>query len=238
MSGFFYFYQVQADLIIGKLEEHYNADNVKGMQRFGIQTNKAFGIKLPVLRQLAKPYKNNHQLALELWETGFHEARLFAIFIDDPKKLTVTQMEDWMHDFNSWDIVDQACSQLFRKHSDAWNKINDWAHLEPEFERRTAFSLLAMLAVHDKKADNNKFILFFPLIEQYAFDNRNFVKKAINWALRQIGKRNENLRLQCIDLCERLLQQPFSSAKWIARDALREFNKPEIIERISNRKSI
>jgi 3-methyladenine DNA glycosylase AlkD len=208
--------------IIAEFEKHRNDTNIEGMARFGIDSSNAFGIKLPILRAIAKPYKKNHTLALELWKTGYHEARLMAIFIDDPKLLTVEQMESWMKDFNSWDIVDQACSHLFCKHPEAYDKVIEWAQLEPEYERRTAFALLAMLAVHDKKAPDEKFLNLFPIIELYTFDNRNFVRKAVNWALRQIGKRNELLNLAAIACAKRIKEQNSKAGNWIANDALRE----------------
>lgn len=221
--------------ILAEFEKHRNAKNIEGMARFGINASHAFGIKLPVLRAIAKPYRKNHTLALELWQTGYHEARLMAIFIDDPKLLTVKQMESWIKDFNSWDIVDQACSHLFSKHPEAYDKVKEWAQLEPEYERRTAFSLIAMLAVHDKKAPNEKFLALFPIIEQYAFDNRNFVRKAVNWALRQIGKRHAILNLAAIACAKRIKEQNNKSGNWIANDALRELTSDAVQIRVSLR---
>ena len=218
--------------LLAEFEKHRNTANREGMARFGIDSSNAFGIKLPVLRAIAKPYRKNHNLAQELWKTGYHEARLMAIFIDDPKLVTVEQMESWMKDFNSWDIVDQACSHLFSKHPEAYKKVIDWAKLEPEYERRTAFSLLAMLAVHDKKAPDEKFIPLLNVIEQYAFDERNFVKKAVNWALRQIGKRNETLNLAAITCAKRIKEQNSKSGNWIANEALRELTGDAVRSRL------
>jgi len=147
-----------AATILVEFIKHRNVANIEGMARFGIDSSDALGIKLPVLRAIAKPYRKNNTLALELWKTGYQEALLMAIFIDDPKLLTVEQMETWMKDFDSWDTVDQACSALFSKHPLAYHKVIEWAALEPEYERRTAFSLLDMLAVHDKKAPDEKFL--------------------------------------------------------------------------------
>lgn len=218
--------------ILAEFEKHRNVANIEGMARFGIDSSHAFGIKLPVLRAIAKPYRKKHTLALELWQTGYHEARLMAIFIADPKLVTVELMETWMKDFNSWDIVDQACSHLFSKHPEAYDKVIEWTQLEPEYERRTAFSLLAMLAVHDKKAPDQKFLALLPIIEQYAFDERNFVKKAVNWALRQIGKRNEVLNLASIACAKRIKEQNSKSGNWIANDALRELISDAVQSRV------
>lgn len=218
--------------IIAEFDKHRNAANIEGMAKFGIESSNAFGIKLPILRAIAKPHRKNHTLALELWQTGYHEARLMSIFIDDPKLLTVEQMEDWMKDFNSWDIVDQACSHLFSKHPLAYDKVIEWAQLEPEYERRTAFSLIAMLAVHDKKAPNEKFISLLPIIEKYSSDNRNFVRKAVNWALRQIGKRNEILNLAAIACAKKIKEQNTKSGNWIANDALRELMSDAVQRRV------
>lgn len=202
------------------------------MARFGINASRAFGIKLPVLREMAKPYRKNHALALELWKTQLHEAKLVAIFIDDPKALTEAQMEAWIKDFDSWDITDQACMGLFTHWPLAYDKVVEWSYRTPEFERRAAFSLLAGLTVHDKKAENEKFIRLLPVIESAATDERNFVKKAVNWALRQIGKRNEVLNLEAIACARRIQQLPSKSARWIAADALRELTGEAVQQRL------
>jgi 3-methyladenine DNA glycosylase AlkD len=222
----------EVSVIIQKFIDHRDERNIAGMARFGINASKAFGIKLPVLRDLAKPYRKNHELALELWKTELHEARLMAIFIDDPKKLTEIQMELWLKDFDSWDITDQACMNLFVTWPHAYEKVVEWSRRIPEFEKRAAFSLLAGLAVHDKKAPDEKFISLFPVIEKASDDNRNFVKKAVNWALRQIGKRNETLNLAAIACARRIQQLPSKSARWIAADALRELQSDAVQQRL------
>ncbi len=218
--------------IIHQFESHADEHNVKGMARFGIDSSRAFGIKLPFLRSIAKPYRKDHMLALRLWESGYHEARLMAIFIEDPKQMEEWQIEKWLSEFYSWDITDQACLNLFVHSPKAYEWVEDWSHREPTFEKRAAFALMAALAVHDKKAENKKFVNMFPVIIHGSDDARNFVKKAVNWALRQIGKRNMELHEKAIETAEIIAKLPYPSARWIASDALREFRKPEIIARI------
>lgn len=222
--------------IISQFEIHKSETNIAGMARFGINSSQAYGIKLPLLRDMCKPYKKNHELALALWETGIHEARLMALFIDDPKKLTEAQMESWLRDFDSWDITDQACMNLFGTSPLAYEKVEEWSKRTPEFEKRAAFALLAGLAVHDKKKPDSAFISLLPVIESAADDERNFVKKAVNWALRQIGKRNENLNIQAILCAGRIQQMPYKSARWIASDALRELKSEAVQQRIANKR--
>jgi 3-methyladenine DNA glycosylase AlkD len=204
------------------LQQHSNTENIKGMGRFGINTEKAFGIKVPVLRQLAKTIGKNHPLALELWQSGFHEARLLAIFIADPKKVDEALMEQWVLDFNSWDICDQCCLNLFEHSPLAFQKASEWAGRDEEFVKRAGFVMMAVLAVHHKKTDDQKFLPFFSYIEKEAGDTRNFVKKAINWALRQLGKKSAFLKEKAIEFGERIMTQNSKSARWIAADALRE----------------
>ncbi len=218
--------------IIEELKKLGDPVNLKGMGRYGINTDKAFGVKIPLLRQMAKTYKNDHSLALKLWETGYHEARLIAIFIDDPKLVTEEQMENWVLDFNSWDICDQACSNLFDKTPFGYKKALEWATRDEEFVKRAGFAMMAMLAVHDKKASDDQMTQFFPFIEKSASDKRNFVKKAVNWALRQIGKRNMALNLEAIVIASRIKEQEAASAKWIATDALKELHREDILERL------
>ena len=213
--------QKEIQSIIKDLESQRNEKNLAGMARFGIETSKAFGIKLPVLRNMAKQYKKDHDLALALWETGYHEARLLAIFIDDPKKVTEQQMESWISDFNSWDICDQATA-LFDKTPYAVPKVFEWAERQPEFEKRAAFAMIAWMAVHLKKETNQFFLDFLPLIENHSCDERNYVKKAVNWALRQIGKRNKELNKLALNSAYAIFKKDCKSAKWIARDAIRE----------------
>jgi len=213
--------------IIAELKKNGSEYNRQGMKRFGINVDKAFGVNVPVMRALAKKIGRNHELALKLWESGYHEARHVATMIADPKLTTKTLMNKWIKDFNSWDIVDGSCSNLFRKTDHACDMIPKWAKSNKEFVRRTAFSMIAYLAVHDKKRSDEEFLQFFPLIKKYSTDERNFVKKSVNWSLRQIGKRSSFLREHAIKLAEEIKTVDSKSARWIANDALRELTNPK-----------
>ncbi len=214
-----------AEEIITLLKSKANPKNVEGMARFGINPKNSLGIFVPELRKLAKEISRSHALAQELWDCGLHEAKLLAGFIDNHKEVTQKQMDDWVSDFDSWDVCDQVCSNLFDKTPFAFDKAHLWAKDEREFVRRAGFAMMAVLAVHDKKATDEKFLEFFPLIKQYSIDERNFVKKAVNWALRQIGKRNSNLLKHARILAQEIQKMPSPSSRWVAGDALREFAK-------------
>jgi len=213
----------KTDLVIDLIKANGNAANLEGMQRFGIRFDKAYGCNIPFLRKLAKQFKKDHSLAKSLWATGIHEARIMAFLIDDPKEVTEPQMERWVRDLNSWDICDGLCSNLFRKTEWAYAKAKEWSGRNEEFVKRAGFVMMAVLAVHDKTADNKTFIEFLDIIEKESRDERNFVKKAVNWALRQIGKRNDVLHKKAIEYASRIELQHSRSAKWIAKDAIREF---------------
>jgi 3-methyladenine DNA glycosylase AlkD len=210
---------------ISLLKEKSNPTYLKGMARFGIDSSKAIGVKLPDIRKLAKTIKKDHQLAMELWESNIHEARLLATLVADPKQLKPEQMDKWANDFYSWDICDQACGNLFDQTEFAIEKALEYSASEKEFVKRAGFVLMAELAMHNKKASDDVFIQFFPLIEREAWDSRNFVKKAMNWSLRQIGKRNRMLNQVAIAAAKRIAQQDSKTAKWIASDALAELTK-------------
>jgi len=224
--------------IVEELKTLADPENLPGMQRFGIAIDSALGVPIPKLRQLAKKHKKDHALALSLWETGLHEARILAAFIDDPRAVNEAQMDAWVQDFNSWDLCDQCCSNLFDKTPFAFDKAAEWSAREEEFVKRAGFALMACLAVHDKKASDDKFLALLPYIEREAGDERNFVKKAVNWALRQIGKRNLPLNRAAIAVARKILRQDSRSARWIAGDALRELEGDKVQERlkIKNRK--
>lgn len=218
--------------IITELKRHYNPRNLEGMARYGINVEKAFGLNVPMIREIAKRIGKNHILALKLWESGYHEAQHIASMIDDPKLVTESQMNKWVRDFNSWDICDGTCSNLFRKTQYAFEKIFEWSEKKEEFIRRAGFSLLAYIAVHDKKRDDKDFLKFFPLIKKHSVDERNFVKKAVNWALRQIGKRSRYLNKEALKLAKEIHTLDSKSAKWIANDAIRELTNPKIMIRL------
>ncbi|MBI5541590.1 MAG: DNA alkylation repair protein [Bacteroidia bacterium] len=212
------------EAILFWLNENKNDSFRIKMERFAIKTDTAFGIRVPLLRNFAKIIGKNTELARELWKSNYHEARIISVLISKHNELTEKDMDQWVNDFNSWDICDQACMNIFDKTPFADKKIHEWALREEEFVRRAAFALIASIAIHDKKAKNDKFFPYLNLIEKYSFDNRNFVKKAVNWALRQIGKRNIELGTLAIECSERLLKQPHKSAQWIAKDAIKELN--------------
>lgn len=222
--------------ILKKLEPLGSPENVAGMARYAIVAPSVFGISTPVLKQFAREIKRDahdrHLLALQLWDTGNYEARVIAFLIEDPRKVTPQQMEDWAADFDNWATVDGACSYLFRRTPYAYEKAFEWATREEVFVKRAAFSLIAFLAVHDKRADDDRIADFLPLIESHADDDRNFVKKAVNWALRQIGKRSMYLNALAIETGERIKLQGTRSAKWIASDGLRELRSEKVLERL------
>jgi 3-methyladenine DNA glycosylase AlkD len=220
------------DEIVDKLKSLTNQKNIEGMARFGINSGNAFGITLPVLRNIAKEYRGNHELALELWQTGYHEARLLAVFIDDPKKLTNEQIELWVKDFDSWDIVDQTCAYLFDKFPGAYEKGFEWIERDEEFIKRAGFVIIVALSVHDKKMPDEKFEIWLDKIVEHADDERNFVKKAINWLLRQIGKRNFNLNISATKVALELKNSDNKSACWIGSDAYRELVSDAVQHRL------
>jgi len=180
------------------------------------------GIPIPELRKLAKLIKREHDLALALWKTNFHEARILASLIDDPGQVTEKQFNSWVNDFNSWDICDQVCGNLFDRTPFVIDKAIEFSARPEEFVKRAGFVLMAEYCMHNKKAKDEIFINFLQIIEREACDERNFVKKAVNWSLRQIGKRNNNLQVYAIEAAERILEKPCKPARWIARDALNE----------------
>ena len=207
--------------IIIFLQNHASPDNVAGMARFGISTVSTLGVNIPLLRELAKSHRRNHRLALELWQTGIHEARILASLVDDPKAVTEEQLEEWVLEIESWDVCDQCCANLFALTPFAWDKAVKWSSRPEEFVKRAGFVLMARLAVQEKKAPATLFQPFFKLMRREAEDERNFVKKAVNWALREIGKRKD---LQgATALAEELAGMESRSARWIGKDALREF---------------
>ncbi len=219
--------------IIAKLQSLANPENVAGMARFGINTRNTLGISVPELRRTAKEIGKDHGLAQELWESGIHEARLLACFIDTPEEVTESQMENWVKDFDSWDVCDLCCSDLFDRTEFAHRKAVEWSQREEEFVKRAGFTLMAALAVHDKKASDDAFLRFLPAIKREATDPRNFVKKAVNWALRNIGKRNCNLNKIAIEAAEEIRQIDSRTARWIAADALRELQSNAVQRRIN-----
>ena len=221
--------------IIKLLQKQYNPKNVEGMARFGIASKNTLGIAIPFLRGLAEKIGTDHALALELWETGIHEARILAGIIADPELITQKQMDSWAKDFDSWDICDCACTNLFDRSKFALKKIYQWHMRKEEFVKRASFSTIAGVTCHNRKLGNKVFIKFFPLIKKASIDERNFVKKAVNWALRNIGKRNSALNKQALKFANTLLQLDSKSARWIAKDAVRELSSPQVLKRLAKK---
>jgi 3-methyladenine DNA glycosylase AlkD len=222
---------MNASQIIKKLKSHSNPKNVEGMARFGINPKNTLGVSMPLLHKTAKEIGKDHELAQELWNSGIHEAKILAALIDDPKLVDSKQMEKWVRDFDSWDVCDQTCMNLFDKTPFAYQKAIKWAKEKSEFVRRAGFALMATLSVHDKKAKDEQFLKFFPLIKKFSTDERNFVRKANNWALRQIGKRNPFLNKKAIELAEEIQKIDSKSAKWIANDAIRELKEKRLLNK-------
>jgi 3-methyladenine DNA glycosylase AlkD len=223
---------VDIDKILKDLRSKGSERNREGMSRFGINVNKAFGVSVPDMRNVAKQIGKDHNLALKLWKTGYHEARIVASMIDDRKLVTEEHMEEWVRDFNSWDLCDQCCSNLFDKTPFAYKKAIQWSRRKEEFVKRAGFTLMATLAVHDKKTENKVFEKFLPIIKRESADDRNFVKKAVNWALRQIGKRNRELNKEAVKTAKEILKMDSKAARWIAFDAIRELTSMSVKKRL------
>jgi 3-methyladenine DNA glycosylase AlkD len=218
--------------VLDKLQSKAQPEQLKGMAKYGMTVEQRLGVSVPDMRKLAKEIGRDHKLALDLWRTGIAEARILAAMVGDPAKLTEEQMEEWLKGINSWDVCDQVCMNLFEKNRLAWKKVVDWSEREEEFVKRTAFSLIACLAWHDKKASDEKFIELFPVIIRGSTDERNFVKKAVNWALRNIGKRNLNLNRAAINAAKEIQRLDSRAARWIASDAIRELESESIQKRL------
>lgn len=221
-----------AQEIITKLKRLSNPKNVAGMARFGINAENTLGISIPLLRKIAKETGENHSMAQELWSSGIHEARILASMVDNPEEVTEKQMESWVRDFDSWDVCDQVCMNLFSKTGLSYRKAAEWSAREEEFVKRAGFALMACLAWGDKKAKDEQLEKFLPIIQKASIDERNFVKKAVNWALRQIGKRNINLNKKAIATAKSIQKTDSKSARWIANDALRELQGSAVQKRL------
>jgi len=206
--------------------------SVQGMVKFGMSGEQRLGISIPELRKLAKELGQDHNLALELWKTGIPEAKILAGMIAEPTKLTEEQMEDWVKDINSWDVCDQTCMNFFEKTPLAWKKIHEWSKRDEEYVKRTAFTLLACLAWHDKKASDNQFIELFAVIKAGSDDNRNYVKKSVSWALRNIGKRNVDLNRAALEMAQEIQRLDSKAARWIASDVIRELESEAVQRRL------
>ncbi len=218
--------------IVDKIKSLKNPKNIAGMRRFGIRPKaQVYGVSMPDIRRMAKEIKKDHELALALFKSGVHEAKILATIIAEHEKLTEKEVDEWVKLFDSWDIVDQCCMNLFWQSKICRKNILEWTKSQEEFIRRTAFSLMAVLAVKNKEMKDADFLKFFPLIKKYATDERNFVKKSVNWALRQIGKRNMALNKEAIKLSQEIREmgqkKSSKAAKWVASNALSELLSPK-----------
>lgn len=218
--------------IIRELESLSDDKKIEGMARFGITPDKTFGVSMPNLRKMGKRIGTDHDLARELWEAGYRETRILASIIDDPDIVTRAQADEWVKDFDYWEICDQCCMNLFWRTPYADEKALEWSGSDEEFAKRAGFALMACIAWKDKKADNNRFAPFYPAMKRVAGDNRPLVKKAISWALRNIGKKNRELNREAVEVAEDIKEQDSRSARWIASDVLRELTGEKIQNRL------
>ncbi|HDP69650.1 MAG TPA: DNA alkylation repair protein [Actinobacteria bacterium] len=222
------------DDVVEKLKSLSNPETIEGMARFGITPERTYGVSIPNLRKIAKEIGRDHNLAQELWESNIRETRVLASIVDESNKVTEEQMESWAREFDCWEICDQCCMNLFGRTKFVYQKVVEWSSREGEFVKRAGFVLMAVLAVHDKKTDDMEFERFLPIIKREATDGRNFVKKAVNWALRQIGKRNLNLNKRAVEVAEEIQKMDSKAARWIATDATWELTSESVQKRLKN----
>lgn len=224
------------DQVIAALKKRGSKKTRDGMARYAIPSERAFGVPVGEIRKLGKTLGKSHALADALWKSGHYEARMLATFVDDIALVTPQQMDGWCKDFDSWAICDTACFGFFDRSPHAYKKVTVWAKRKPEFEKRAAFALLASLALHDKQADSGDFLALLPLVEAAAQDPRNFVKKAVSWALRSVGRRNVELNRASLAVAERLAKSALAAPRWVGKDALRELSGPVVQKRLAARK--
>jgi 3-methyladenine DNA glycosylase AlkD len=223
------------DGIIKELKSLRNPMNIEGMARYGLNSPNTLGLCMPDLMRIAKETGKDHELAQRLWESGIYEARILAFMIDEWRLVTEQQMESWANGFDNWGIVDGCCGHLFDKTPFAYKKAVEWSKRKEEFVKRAGFTMMATLTVHDKKAEDEKMLRFLPLIVKGSTDERRYVSKSVNWALRQIGKRNRALNRKAIEAAERIKKLDSKAARWIASDALRELRGEAVQERLLKR---
>jgi 3-methyladenine DNA glycosylase AlkD len=223
---------MECEEVLKRLRSLANPEAVAGMARFGINPENTYGISIPVLRKLAREIGRDHLLAEQLWSSGAHEARILASMVDEPRLVTEEQLERWAAEFDSWDVCDQCCGNLFDKTEFAYRKAVEWPARDEEFVKRAGFAVMAWLAFHDKRAPDEAFLDFLPVIKRESADGRNYVKKAVNWALRQIGKRNAALNIMAIEAAREIQATGSKAARWIAADALRELTSEAVRERL------
>ena len=218
------------------LKRNGTQSNRDGMERYAIPSDKAFGVSVGTLKRQARRLGRNHELAVALWETGWLEARMLATMLDEPARVTPVQMDRWANDFDNWGICDTACFVLFDRTPHAWRKVAQWARGRDEFVKRGAFALLWALTVHDRKSNDEPFIRGLHLIERAATDERHFVKKAVNMALRAVGKRNPALNAAAVTVARRLATSSQPAPRWVGKDALRELTSPSVARRLAARR--
>jgi 3-methyladenine DNA glycosylase AlkD len=220
------------DEIIKILHSLAKPENLDGMARFGIKGDKRLGLSIPELRKLGKSIGKDHEIALKLWATGIQDAMILAALVDDPLLVTEEQADSWVKDIDSWDVCDQLCMNLFEKISFADKKIWEWSEREEEFVRRVAYAMIACIAWHDKEATDKDLIKYFPVIRNGTTDERNYVKKAVSWALRHIGKRNKDLNQEALKLAREINEIDSKAARWIASDVIRELESEAVQKRL------
>jgi 3-methyladenine DNA glycosylase AlkD len=218
------------------LKRHSSKRNRDGMARYAIPSDNALGVSVADIRVLGKRLGRNHELAAALWNTGVYEARMLTSFVAEPARVTSAQMDRWCRDFDNWAIVDTLCFHLFDRTPHAWQKVAQWSDRRDEFGKRAAFALLWALTVHDKHAGDELFAKGLVLIERAASDERHFVKKAVNMALRAVGKRNPALNAAAVTVARRLADSPPGAARWVGKDALRELTSPSVVRRLAGRR--
>ena len=217
------------------LKAHGDPTFRAGLARYGLPTDKAFGVSVAAIQRYAKTLDRDHTLARELWRTGWTDARMLAAFVGEPGKVTPSEMEAWCRDFDSWGIVDTVCFKLWDQSPHAWTKAVQWTKRKPEFEKRAAFVLMACLAAHDKAAKDSAFLAFLPLIDHGARDERNFVKKGVSWALRHVGHRNAKLHAAAVKTANRLAKSEDAIQRWVGKDALKDLMRPAVLKKVSRR---
>jgi 3-methyladenine DNA glycosylase AlkD len=222
----------QVEAALAWLKQESTTKDRENLVRFGIDADPAFGVSMANIQLLAKSLGKSHELARALWATGWYEARLLTSFVDEPARVTPEQMDRWTGDFDNWGICDTVCFHVFDRTPHAWDKVREWSDRPEEFVKRAAFALLASLALHDKKAGDERFFEGLDLIERAAPDGRNFVKKGVSWALRLIGRRNVALYAQAIAVSQRLAGSSEAAARWIGKGALRELTDPKVADKV------
>jgi len=218
--------------VVASLERLADKKTLHGMARYGLPSDKAFGVPVGKIQKLAKQLGRSHELAAALWETGGYEARMLAAYVDEPERVTPQQMEQWCAEFDNWGIVDTVCFVLFDRSPHAWSKVGPWSKRKDEFGKRAGFVLLACLAAHDKQAGDEAFAKCLPLVERGAEDERNFVKKGVSWALRMVGRRSRKLNEAAVKVSRRLAESPNDAARWVGRAALKELTSPAVTKRL------